>query len=276
MKNYLLAGLALLAQTAFAQKLELPPASSSQKIEQSLGTSKITVNYARPSVKGRKIFGDFIAYGSVWRTGSNKTTDITFDKDVTVNGKPLKAGRYGLVTIPNQDRWTIIFSSQADSWGVYEYDASKDVLRFDVPAKKLNDRQETLLLAFDDVQTYSGKFQIRWDNTLVEFPITIDQDAEVAAAIDAAIARGEKVQLRSAIFYYNNGKDLKTAFGWVKEAENENKDKSFYWYYRGKIERDLGMKKEAQVSAKKGLEIAEKEKNQEYVNNNKALLDSLK
>lgn len=276
MKKMLLIAALVLSQAGFSQKLSLPKNSSAQKIEQGLGTTKITVNYNRPSVKGRKVFGGLVPYGEVWRTGADKITDITFEKAVSVNGKEVAAGKYGLATIPGEKTWTIILTAQTDIWGVYEYDKTKDVLRFDVPAKKLNDVQETLSLNFEAVTPFQSTFQIRWDKTLVEFPITIDQDAEIEKGIADAISRGDKVQFSAAMFYLNNGKDLKKALGWMKEIEEGSKELEYYWYWRGRIEAGLGQKKEALASGQKGLALAEKVKNDEYIRLNKELVASVK
>lgn len=268
--------LLVMVQHAFSQKLELPATSSAQKIEQQLGTSKITVNYARPSVKGRKIFGGLVPYGQVWRTGANKVTDIAFDKPVSLDGHLVPAGKYGLVTVPGKDRWTIILTSQADIWGVYEYDRSKDVLRFDVPVRKAKQAQETLTLSFEDVSPFKATFRMAWEKTLVEFPITIDQDAEIEKAINDAISRGEKPYFRAANFYANNGKDLNKALEWITQAEADYKEAPHYWYWRGKIENGLGRKAEALSSAQKGLDFAEKAKNEEYIRLNKELIKTIK
>ncbi|MCX7743067.1 MAG: DUF2911 domain-containing protein [Flavobacteriales bacterium] len=96
---------------------------------------KITINYGSPAVKGRQIWGALVPYNEVWRTGANEATNIEFSKDVLIEGQELKAGKYGLFTIPGENEWTIIFNSVWDQWGAYDYDASKDVLRIKVVPK---------------------------------------------------------------------------------------------------------------------------------------------
>jgi hypothetical protein len=129
----------------------------------------ITVTYGRPYKKGREIFGGLEKYGQVWRTGADQATEITFAKDVTFGGKPVKAGTYTLFTIPNENEWTIILNSQLKQWGAYEYDKhkDKDVLQVTVPVKKLDKVVEQHTIRF----TPENDMIIEWDQTQVTVPV---------------------------------------------------------------------------------------------------------
>lgn len=144
-----------------------PPASANAKI----GTTDISVKYSSPAVKGRKIWGELVPYGQVWRTGANEATTITFSKDVTVEGQKLKAGTYALFTIPGDKEWTIIFNKTAKQWGAFKYDEGQDALRVKVKpvaAKSMNERMKI------DIQPKgktAGVVTIMWENLAVPFNV---------------------------------------------------------------------------------------------------------
>jgi Protein of unknown function (DUF2911) len=169
-KGGLLACLMLLVSlVSFAQEKApaSPPASANAKI----GTTDISVKYSSPAVKGRKIWGELVPYGQVWRTGANEATTITFSKDVTVEGQKLKAGTYALFTIPTDKEWTIIFNKTAKQWGAFKYDQGQDALRVKVKpvaAKSMNERMKI------DVQPKgktAGVVTIMWENLAVPFNV---------------------------------------------------------------------------------------------------------
>ncbi|MEN2398908.1 DUF2911 domain-containing protein [Flavobacterium sp. MC2016-06] len=132
----------------------------------------VKVTYARPSAKGRAIFGDLIKFGEVWRVGANENTEIKFYKAVTINGTKVPAGTYSLFAIPEKDKWTIIINKELDMWGAYAYDESKDLLRVSVPVKPVSDVIEALSIAFTTEGSVAN-LVIGWDKTTVELPITI-------------------------------------------------------------------------------------------------------
>lgn len=129
--------------------------------------AQITIEYSSPAVKGRTIWGDLVPFETIWRTGANEATTLTTDKDISIGGKPLKAGKYSLFTIPSKNEWTIIINSVWDQWGDYNYDPSKDVLRFKASSYPLDEQLERLLI----VVSPSGKVEIKWDELGVSFDI---------------------------------------------------------------------------------------------------------
>ncbi len=259
-----------------AQDLKLPSSSSKQIITQSLGTSTLKVNYSRPNTKGRTIFGDLVPYGEIWRTGADKLTDMTVEKEVSVAGNILKPGRYSIISIPDPKEWTIIINTEPDLWGAADHKPEKDVFRFKVVPKKLKEKQKTLFIGFENVTAFTMDFQLKWDKTLIEFPISINQDAEIEAAIEKAIAEGKKPYVSASIFYLNNGKDLNKALIWMQKAEEETKDKPYIYYWKAAVEHGLGMKNEALTSVNKSLALANKEGNKDYIRMSKALIKKLK
>jgi len=140
-----------------------PPATAKAVVN---GTT-VTIDYSRPSLKGRKAFGGLEPYGKVWRTGANEATTFTVDKPVKIEGKTLPAGKYGLFTIPTATTWTVIFNKVPNQWGAFEYKAADDALRVTVPAKKTAAPVEV----FDITVDKAGKVAMKWDNTEVAFTV---------------------------------------------------------------------------------------------------------
>jgi hypothetical protein len=134
------------------------------------GTTNVSVEYSKPAKKGREVFGKLVPYGEVWRTGANEATSISFDKDVVVAGKPLKAGTYQLFTIPTADKWTIIFNSKSGQWGAFFYDEKSDVLRVEVSPSRNDAELESLSLSFENAPETG--LLIAWDKTKVFVPIS--------------------------------------------------------------------------------------------------------
>jgi hypothetical protein len=130
----------------------------------------IKVIYSRPAKKGRTMLGGTEAYGKVWRTGANETTEIKLFKDVTFGDKTLKAGTYSLYTIPDKNEWTLIFNSKLDTWGAYAYDQSKDVARVTVAAGKSESEVENFTIMFDGKDD-SAVMILAWENTMVKVPL---------------------------------------------------------------------------------------------------------
>lgn len=154
----------LAVNVAFAQQGK-QQASPAAKAEGSLGAAKVTIDYHQPAVKGRKIWGALVPYGQVWRTGANNATTIEFDKDITIEDKPIKAGKYSIFTIPTEGgEWTIIFNKTADQWGSYNYKEADDALRVKVKAGKAAAMTERMTFEIKD-----NKVHLTWENLTVAF-----------------------------------------------------------------------------------------------------------
>lgn len=141
-----------------------PPAQATASLE----GIDVTIDYSRPSVKGRKIFGELVPFGKVWRTGANESTWIDVSENVKIDGQELPKGRYALFTIPGEDSWTIIFNKKWQDWGAYKYDESLDALRIDVKSAAAESATEMFTIAISD----GGKTTLSWENTMVAFNIS--------------------------------------------------------------------------------------------------------
>ncbi len=172
-------GLIVTALSAHAQtELGLPDRSRAAVVQQRLGVTDITIRYHRPLVDGRKIWGALVPYDKVWRAGANINTTIEVSDPISVEGKPLPGGLYGLHMIPTADFWTIIFSKAADSWGSYTYDQAEDVLRVTVKPHPA-EMQEALQYTFEDVKADSAAVTLRWEKLAVPFRVAVNDQETV-------------------------------------------------------------------------------------------------
>ncbi|WP_343530454.1 DUF2911 domain-containing protein [Pedobacter sp.] len=268
--------LVVLGENLKAQGLKMPQPSTPQTISQDFGLGKINVSYSRPNVKGRKIFGALEPYDKVWRTGANSATVVKFTDAIKVEGKDLPAGEYALFTIPGKTEWTIIFNKGVKEWGAYTYSEANDVLRVKVKPVALKDKVETFTIQFANVYDTSAQMQLSWENTLVNINLTTSVDERVMASIAEAMKGDKKPYFQSAIYYYSNGKDLKTALEWMNEAEKQMTDAPWVKLWKGRVQLKMGDKAGAAKSAKEGIEIATKIKNDEYIRLNTQLLGETK
>jgi Protein of unknown function (DUF2911) len=212
--------LAPTAATARAQ-LELPQLSPAASVKQVVGTATITVDYHRPAVRGRVIWGELVPYDEVWRTGANEATAIRFDSPVTIGGHEVPAGRYGLFTIPGRETWTFVLNSVDDQWGAYQYDAAKDVLRVDVKPRAAPHR-EWMSIEVEPTGPGSAELRVTWEKLQVALPIEVDVHAIVQQRIREALARAKpgdaQLYLQAARYYYDNKLDLVQALEWVNQS----------------------------------------------------------
>ncbi|MNJ86352.1 hypothetical protein D3C87_38460 [compost metagenome] len=262
----LFAALGMLSLHTTAQKISMPAPSPLQTVTQKFGLGEVTIEYSRPSVKGRTIFGDIVPYGKIWRTGANATTKVTFTDDVKVEGKDVKAGTYGLYSIPNKDTWEImLYKDLTLNGNVADYKTENEVARFKVKAAKIPMKIESLMINFADITATEATLTLLWENTAVAFKVTTDIDARVMKSIDESIKSDKPEYFRAAGYYFDNNKDLKQALTWVTKATEEN-PKAFYMFYlKAKIEYALKDKAAGKASAEKSIELAKEAKNDDYV-----------
>jgi len=252
----------------------MPQASSAQTLIQEFGLGQITVKYSRPNIKGRNISTDLAPNGEVWRTGANNATVITITEAITMEGNQVAPGEYALFTIPGKDEWTIILNKETKQWGAYSYKQSEDVLRFKVKPVKLNDRVETFNIAFNNVMLNIARLDLLWGNTRVSINMSTDVDAKVMARIDEAMKSDKKPYYEAAVYYYENGKDLKKALEWINIAEASDQKAPWFKYQKARIQLKMGDKAGAAQTAKAGIEAAKAMNNAEYIRLNGKILTS--
>lgn len=274
----------VLASGLFAQapKINFPAASPAATLNQRVGLTDIQVNYNRPGAKGRKVFGGLVPYDHIWRTGANTATKISFSTPVKLNGTPIPAGTYELFTIPGTAEWTIIIHKNMSQWGAYSYDEKNDVARLKARPVTLAEHVETLDIGLNDIRDESATLNIVWEKTRVPVAVTLDVKSTLVPQIEAVMASGgDKLPYAQAAMYYlENGLDLKKAAAWMDAAIAAQPDAFYLVYRKALILEKLGDKAGAVATAQKSLEAAQQAPSpalrDEYVGLNQALIDRLK
>ncbi|MEP6748716.1 MAG: DUF2911 domain-containing protein [Bacteroidota bacterium] len=259
-----------------AQTLRTPSPSPGQTIKQDFGLSSIELSYSRPGIKNRKIFGDVRPYGVIWRTGANSATTLTFGDDVTIGGTSIKAGKYGLLTIPDKENWIVIITKQLDVTSPDAYKKEEDVVRLNVKPAMLKEPVETFSMQFVNIKPNSCDLQLLWENTSVSFAITTDIDTKVTKQISEIMNTDNRPYYNAAMYYMENGKDLNQALTWFDKALEQNKNAFFILYQKAVCQSKLGKKEDAKATALKGIDAAKAAKNDDYVKLNEKLIASLK
>ena len=261
-----------------AQQLTTPQPSPTAEVKQNFALSSIELSYSRPSVKGRKIFGDLVPYGKVWRTGANGATTITFGEDVTIGGKKVTAGKYGLLTIPGETEWTFIITKQLDVTNPAAYKQDQDVVRVASKPETLPFSIETMMINIDNIKSNSCNIGLVWENVFAGFDVTSDVDSKVMEQIKGTMEKDNKPYFTAAQYYIDNGKDLNKAVEWLDKAYAQNPDAYWIMYQKARALKMLGKKSEAIAASNKSMELAKKgpTPNADYVKLNEDLQKSLK
>lgn len=212
--------LALAAPSLMAQRLVTPQQSPHARVEETVGITVISVDYHRPAVRGRSIWGGLVPYGVIWRAGANEPTLVSFSTPVTVEGQPLAAGTYSFYFIPGETEWTAVFNRFTKGWGTYSYDPSEDALRVTVTPQK-GEPQERLLYAIEDGTDSGATLAMRWERLRVPVRIAADTPALVKASIASALRselHWDPQAWGEAALYAFRSRDLDSALAYVDRA----------------------------------------------------------
>lgn len=255
-----------------------PQPSPSSKIEQKVGLTDVTLEYSRPSMRGRTIFGGLEPYGEIWRTGANSRTKITFSTDVSVGGQTLKAGSYAIFTKPGVDSWDVYFYTEHNGNGEpAEWDDSKVAAKVNVEIYPLPMNIETFTISFDDLTSNSANLGIMWEQVYVGVKIDVPTDDMVLKSINDVMNATPTANdyYNAAVYYLQENKDIKQAKTWIDKAITMAGDNAQFWQLRQQslIYAKAGDKAGAIAAAKKSLAASEAAGNGDYVKLNK---DSLK
>ncbi|WP_440067043.1 DUF2911 domain-containing protein [Tenacibaculum discolor] len=280
MKKILLSLFVVALSTNINAQLKTPAPSPAAKLEQTVGLTDVSVEYSRPSMKGRTIFGDLVPYGKVWRTGANANTKVTFSDDVTIDGKTLKKGTYALYTKPGKDSWEVLFYSDANNWGTpKKWDDAKVAVSTTAKVEAMPVKIETFTMSIDDLTNDSAVLGILWENAYVGVKFNTPTDKAVEKSIAQVMGEpSANDYFSSAVYYLQEGKDINKAKNWINKAVDMTKDQPRFWYLRQQslILAKAGDKKGAVKAAKASLAGAKEAGNADYVKMNKEFIAKMK
>ena len=249
-----------LCQIASAQNdLNLPDVSQAAEVKQRIALTDIAIKYHRPLTNGRKIWGGLVPYGKVWRAGANENTTIEFSDPVSVEGKPLDKGTYGLHMIPNPDSWTVIFSKTNTGWGSYSYEQKEDALRVEVKPRALAETKEALEFEFEDLKPDSTAVTLKWEKAGVPFTVSVNDADQTLQNIRAQLkGRGQftwQALDEGAQFCLTRKINLDEALRWA-DASIQNEERFDNLSTKADIQKALNRPDEAKTTWSKALEKA--------------------
>ncbi len=255
---------ALIFATMALSAQDLPQPSPTATLTQRVGLTDITINYSRPGMKEREVFGELVPYGEMWRTGANMNTTVEFSTDVTVGGERLQAGKYSLFTIPNEGVWTVIFNKKTDHGGTSGYTEENDVMRMEVEAQEMESPVETFTIDVNDIRNESANIWLLWANTAVAIPLKFQVNELAMTNIKKAMKDSPKedmwkVYRNAANYYHQNDLDDAMALKYMDKSLGMKKDSWYSHYLRGQILADMGKSEEAVASAKMAMKVGQKQ-----------------
>lgn len=266
-----------LSFTAMSQQLKTPAPSPTQTLKQNFALGDITIEYSRPSVKGRVVYGDLVPFDKLWRTGANASTKITFSDKVKLEGKDVPAGTYSLYTIPGKTEWTIIINKNTTLWGSDGYKQEEDLVRFKVKSSAMADKLETFTMNVADITPTTANIELNWEKTHVAFNVTSNIDSVMMKNIEAALSPVDKrPYYQAANYYFENGKDLAKALEWDNKAIEQNPKAYYMVHLKAKILMKQKNYKDAVAVAEQSIALAKDAKNDDYVKLNEKLIEEAK
>lgn len=264
----------IIVNYAIEAQVKTPAPSPKSVLNQVVGLTDVTVEYSRPSAKGRIVFGDLVPFGKVWRTGANANSTVSFSDDVVINGTTLKKGKYAIFTLPKADMWEVIFYNTTDNWGTPEnWDEKKVAVQTNVDPIALGNNVESFTIGINNITNDSASLDISWEKTMVSVKFDVPTQKTAMASIDKALAGPTASDYFSSGQYLlqSNG-DLGKALDYLNRAISMTKPGADvpFWYQRQKslVQAKMGDKSGAIATAKLSLAGAQKEKNDDYVKMN--------
>ena len=279
MKKIIFVLATMIASYVLHSQVKTPQPSPHSTLTQVVGLTDVTVDYSRPSAKGRVIFGDLVPFGKLWRTGANANTTVSFSDDVVINGTTLKKGKYALYTTPKADMWEVVFYNDSENWGTPEnWDANKVAVLVNVDPVALNNFLESFTISVGNLTNDSATLDIAWEKTMVSVKFDVPTQKTAMASIEKALSGPSAGDYySSAQYFFQSNGDLNKALDYINRATSMTKtgEDIPFWYLRQKslIQAKLGDKAGAIATANSSLAGATKAKNNDYVKMNN---DSIK
>ncbi len=281
MKSFFLSVL-FIAATAMASQaqssLKLPQLSPNAKISQDFSVSNIEISYSRPSMRGRKIFGDVVPYGQVWRTGANAATKIKIGEDLELAGQKIKAGEYALYTIPGKDMWEVVLNTGVATFGPNGFPRENDVARFNIKPSTIEGNCQTFTILITDLTFTTCKIEMVWERTKIVIPVVARNSDNIEMNIDKAINHPAQLPyFQAANYYYETDKNMDKAETYVDKAiSQEPKGQPYMWLLKARIEKKLGHNDEAIAAAKKTMELGKGTNNEsQYMRDGGKIIDDI-
>ncbi|MEO5985198.1 MAG: DUF2911 domain-containing protein [Ferruginibacter sp.] len=276
MKNVIITAAFAVSAIAGNSQVKMPQPSPTQTIKQDFAMGNIELKYSRPAAKERKVFGDLVPYGKMWRTGANAATILKFSDPVEIMGKKVDSGTYALYTIPGEDSWEVILNKGITNWGTTGYKESEDVIRFKTEAVKIKNAMENFTMQFDNIKPESLDLWVMWEKTGIKIPITANIKDKIRSQVEAAMMGDKKPYWQAAQFYNEYDKNYAKALENINKGTEETPKAYWMYLYKARIQKQMGDVAGARASSMKSMEIAKAEKNDDYVKLNADFMKELK
>lgn len=258
MRKLVLATAIIAGSFAAKAQLELPQPSPKAIIKQTVGLTDVSIEYSSPAVKGRTIWGDLVPYSELWRTGANMSTKVTFSKDVTINGKPVPAGSYSLLTIPEKEMWTVIFNKEPELRGTDGYSQDKDLVSMRVKPQE-NTHRERLTILVSDYTNEGGNISLEWEKLKLDIPFTVNTDDQALKNINNTLNASWRNYANAARYLHENKKDSELALSHINNAISLNPNQWYSNWIKAQILAERNNYKEALIFAQKAKELGDKD-----------------
>ncbi len=236
--------------------LKLPALSPNTKITQDFSTTQIEVLYSRPSIRGRKIFGDVVPYGKIWRTGANAVTRIKTSEDLEIAGHEVKAGEYALYTIPGEHSWEVILNTGIGNWGTGGYSHEGDVARFNVTPQQAAHPYKVFTIDITDITFNTCSIELMWENVKIVIPVHAHNEAHINENVDRVFNDDKAPYYQIATYYLEKNQHTDRAKAAIDKALALQPTAFYMWHTKAKIEKLLGSKYEAIAAANRSTTLA--------------------
>ncbi len=259
-KFFILPLLVLHISLVFGQNVEVPRSSPKAEVIQFIGVNRIAIDYSRPSVRGREVFGALVPYGKVWRAGANEATTIALQYDAKIGGFPVPAGKYSIFLVPKKEDWELIINKEWNQWGAYNYSSEKDLFRVEVPVSTVP-HQEQLVFDFVAVKRASGWLKLRWATSQVEVLIETNTEQDAKTSIEDATEKVDGYWFTysaSAQYYFYDLKDSKKALFYINKAIGMDPPNPAPWMLKSQILATMKQFKEAVEQAELAIEVCKR------------------
>ena len=243
------------------QAQDLPVPSPACTLDQRVGLTDIKIEYSRPGVKDRTVFGELVPYGEVWRTGANKVPNLTFSTDVNFGGTNVEAGTYALLTIPQEESWIIMLNSETEMWGTGNYDEAKNVAMVEsMPTS--TEFTETFTIDINDIRNSKASLVLRWEKTEVKVPLEVEVHPIAVENIAIAIEESDeeakwRVYRNAAGYYFNSKQSMDKALEYITQSVKENPDSWYSHWLHAEILAEQNDYKAAIKAAKESMKVGE-------------------